>query len=334
MPRRDETPAVWPLLATQPSVLGDVRVRETGITVSAGSALLGLDVDGGRHLLVPLHPDEPLREDRTSRGVHITERTLLDGERSLRFADVACRVTHLVELFDILVDEMLDALERQPPSSPAACLAVLGRWRELLEHERGPLLGVERLAALLAELWHLRGIVERDPARRVDCWTGPRSDRHDLRRGSIALEVKATLVREGLSVEIHGQEQLEPPEGGDLYLGVMRLERVDRDGLTVPALVRELLDLGADRQQLIALLERAGYRLSESGTYERMHFRVRDHRIYTVDKRFPKIIASSFLSGAVPTGILRLRYDVDLTGESPVPLPAHELDTILTRLAA
>jgi hypothetical protein len=146
--------------------------------------------------------------------------------------------------------------------------------------------------------------------------------------------VKATLVREGLSVEIHGQEQLEPPEGGELYLAVMRLERVDRDGLTVPTLVRDLLELGADRQQLIALLDRAGYRLAESRTYERMHFRIRDHRLYAVDEAFPKIVASSFVSGAIPTGVLRLRYCVDLTGASPVPLSAHELETIFMRLAA
>jgi hypothetical protein len=331
--RRDEPAAVWPLLAAQP-VLGDMRVRETGIVVSAGPVLLGLDVNAGRHLLVPLRPDEPLREDRTSHGVHIVDRRLLDGERTQRFADVACRLPHLAELFNVLVDEMLDSLERQTPPGPAGCHAVLERWRELLEHERGTLLGTEQLAALVAELWYLREIVERDPARRLDCWVGPHGDRHDLRRRNMALEVKATLVREGLLVEIHGHEQLEPPEGGQLYLAVMRLERIDQEGLTVPELVRSLLDMGIDRKQLVDLLDRVGYRLTDSAAYDQFHFRVRDQRMYLVDAQFPRIIASSFVSGVMPRGILRLRYFVDLTGESPVSLPPHELDALMARFAA
>ncbi len=334
VPRRDETAAVWPLLAAQPSVLGDVRVRETGVAIAAGHVLLGLDAEGGRHLLVPLPLGEQLREDRTSQGVRIVERTFLDGERSLRFADVACRLPHLVELFDVLVDEMLDSLELRPASGHGACRVVLERWRELLERERERLLGGEQLAALLAELWYARKVVEHDPARRLDFWEGPHGGRHDLRRGGTALEVKATLVREGLSVEIHGQEQLEPPEGGQLYLAVMRLERVERDGLSVPVLVRHLLDSGVERHQLIGLLDRVGYRLADSLAYEHLQFRILDHKLYLVDEGFPRIIRSSFVSGNVPPGVLRLRYHVDLAGESPQALPADALDTIVARLAA
>jgi hypothetical protein len=36
----------------------------------------------------------------------------------------------------------------------------------------------------------------------------------------------------------------------------------------------------------------------------------------------------------MPRGILRLRYFVDLTGESPVSLPPDELDALMARFAA
>jgi hypothetical protein len=202
---------------------------------AAGQVLVGLDAGRLRHVLVSVAADAEIHEDRSSRGVQILERQLIDGTVTGRLLDGMCLEPHLHDPFDVVADGMLGRIEELPGAGDTACRAVLARWRE---RGRSALLGPERLAALLAELWHLRDIVGKDQRRRrLDCWRGPSGRPHDIERASIALEVR-------------------------------------------------------------------------------------------------RIVGASFAGGVLPAGVRHLRYDIDLTGEQPAPMPAAEADAVLATMAA
>jgi hypothetical protein len=300
--------------------LADLRVIETDVRLRDGPVLLGLGVDGHRHLLVPQPPTETINEDLNSQGVRIEQRDLLDRGRLRRFGDVHCLVPHLNELFGTVAAEMLVAVAQRPEDPIPACSLVLDRWRELLRPTPLRRLGAEQLAGLLAELLVLRDVLEHDPARRLDVWTGPERARHDLRRQDRAVEVKATLVREGLLVEIHGAEQLDPPSDGLLWLAVVRFESVPGGGLAVPDAVRDLIDLGVPRHDLLVRLAEAGYRVEDEESYGDVRYEVKERRLYAVEPGFPRIVPGTFVDGVMPAGVMRLTYVVDLTNQPPVPL--------------
>ena len=94
-------------------------------------------------------------------------------------------------------------------------------------------------------------------------WTGPTEALHDIQRDGDALEVKGTLNREGVTVEIHGLRQLEAPAGGTLHLVVHRLEHAAAQGISVPDLVRSVIDLGVSRHEFVRLLGRYGYDMAD-----------------------------------------------------------------------
>jgi hypothetical protein len=320
-------------LAKPPAGLADLRVVETAVSVPDGPVLRGLDVEGHRHLLIPVPAHTPVAEDRTSQGVHIEQRDLLDRGQLRRFGDVHCRIPHLNELFAKIADEMLGVLAEHQGDPIRACSVVLDRFRELLRPEAQRLLGRDQLAGVFAELLILKDIVALDSGRRLDCWTGPGGGRHDFRRGRFAVEVKGTLSREGLLVEIHGAEQLEAPDDGDLWLAVVRLENAPGEGRTVSELVREVLDLGVAESELTAKLAMSGYLTADADAYSHIRFDVRQRRVYLVEDGFPRIIPGSFVSGAVPSGVMRLVYVVDLTNEPPTPLEEDEEMGVLSRIA-
>jgi hypothetical protein len=325
---------VWAVLETRSGDLEGLRVRGTGAELPAGEVLVASGPDGHRHMLLPLDQGAGFAPDTGTRGVHITRRRLDTGKGIAEFVDVECRLAHLNPLFATLAREMLDAALAAPEQPATACRVVLDRWREFLGSERSPLLSEDRLVGLLAELLVLETVVGHDPHRRLDVWTGPSGAVHDLRRGDQALEVKGTHVREGRFIEIHGIEQLAAPEGGALHLTWFRFERDDTSPLSLPAAIRELRALGVDNVALTERLALAGYDAAHTGEYEQRRYRTVESRVYVVDASFPRVVPTSFASGAVPPGVLRLRYTVDLTNEPPTPLGDAAADEVYKALGS
>src|SRR5438105_2702849 len=60
----------WAVLGAATTDERSIRVEPTGLVLSSGDVLAGLDIFGGRHLLVPA-PAHDVREDRRSAGVQI-----------------------------------------------------------------------------------------------------------------------------------------------------------------------------------------------------------------------------------------------------------------------
>lgn len=319
--------AAWLALTEGLPGAGEIRLSSLDAANNTGHLLVGSDSHQRLHLLVPVPPGHPVRVDRRSKGVGIERNEYVVGADRRPFVDVVCYEPALNDIFHRLAAEMVTRVVDKPADSVSVCQEVLARWRELLERRRPPL-SPDALAGLFGELHVLSQLVARDPAHRVGAWVGPTGAVHDFQTATVEVEVKATARREGRLVGIHGAEQLQPTGDRELYLLFIRF-RIDTAGRSVGDLVASLKSAGVDGIQLDELVALSGW--SESVDDER--FVVVEERLYRVDDAFPKIVPDSFTEGDVPSGVVRLQYEVDLTGPQPAPLGGPAASAVLDDLA-
>jgi hypothetical protein len=145
-----------------------------------------------------------------------------------------------------------------------------------------------------------------------------------LRRARRAIEVKTTRAHTGRAVTIHGEDQLESPEGGDLHLHLVRLEEVPEGGGSVPDLVDELLAAGASAGEVFPAMAAAGVPAVDFPAAATVLFDVRERLTFPVDGQLPRIVPSTFAGGERPVGVLDVTYRIDLD---------HALDRALDEAA-
>lgn len=320
--------AIWRVLEVQPASTGAIRALETSHCTAVGKILAAIDENGARAVLFPTSEEDAFAPDISTK-VHLERRHLRWQGGEDTFVTVTCEVDRLKPVFTNLVEDMLESVSGS--ERPGGILRrVLDEWRDLLAAETMPVLGTHRLVGLIAELVTVREVISLDPVRDITVWTGPDAAVHDLRRGSRALEVKGSLARESLIIEIHGIHQLEPPQAHrQLHLVLYRFEEAPDGVLTVPTLVGEILALEVHRHEFLERLGRAGYDLADEDKYARRRFNLAERHIYAVDNVFPRLIPGSFIGGSVPAGVLLAHYSLDLTGPIPVALPVDEADQVL-----
>lgn len=326
--------AAWTVLETAASKAEPetVQVSPTGVAIGAGEILAGVDIFGHRHLLIPLLPGEAFAEDRSGGGVQL-RRVDVGGEAH---AGLVCLLPDLNPIFERLAREILGEATTGPATPARAAATVLVKWKRLLaDAAHKGVLGDEQLIGLLAELLCLQEILTRDPALRVSVWKGPDKLQHDFVSGEAAIEVKATIAREGRLVQISSVDQLDPTPSSSLHLALHRFAPGQGHGaLTLPGLIKSLVDLGPEARALDAKLEAAGYNRVHDEEYERRPFRLLERRVYdTLPETFPKITRQSFPAGDLPPGTLRLRYTIDLTDEPFAPLTVEQTKLLWASMA-
>jgi hypothetical protein len=327
MPERD-LDAVWTVLETEPPTSG-IEVSGTGFQLSAGEVLAGVDADLHRQLLIPLLPGEAAVADTRGRAVHVVRATV-DGKH---FLSLVCRSAELHPVFTQFARELLSSLVGA--ASPArAAVATLERWRTLFsDAARGALLGEQALVGLLGELLTLERLLERGAGSHLEYWTGPDGHQHDFRSRSRALEVKSTLAREGRIIGISSVDQLEAPPNARLWMTHHRFD-VDPAGHSLEDAATRVLRAGARRAELAACLQKVGVNLDHLEPYAGRRYRTVESRTYAVPgAAFPRLTRSSFVGAAVPPGVLRISYSIDLTNEPPGPLAPEEEERLIADLA-
>lgn len=317
-------------LVTPPGA-SELRVLPTSVSLEGRWVLYAIDHEGRYHLLVPVPADAVVDPDRRSAGVHLVSRELDDKDGRATFLDVACQKRHLHELFIHLADEMVQEL-RTARNPPAACRAVLARWRELLNREASSVLSEQALSGLYGELWYLRELVRVSP-NALQSWVGPLGERHDFARGETALEVKTTTQSHSQRYEIHGIDQLDPPTGGVLYLATILAEQTRAGGESVPELVAEIGSLGIETIDFWSKLSSAGYHPADEHHYLLPRFKVGFSSMYLVDESFPRIVRASFSGGELPARILRVSYVIDMAGAEASALSPNTAVEIYSQLA-
>jgi hypothetical protein len=308
---------------------GGIDAVPTGTSVAAGSVLVGLDRQRRRYVLVPLRPGEAFAEDRRGRAVHL----IMIKHGGQRYLAAQCLQRDLDPVFQQFAEEVLrTAIDSEAPAQ--AVVNALANWRRLLsDADRSGMLGERQIIGLMAELLTVAEVLQRDPNRRLEVWTGPSGHQHDLLWSGGALEVKATLIREGRLVPISSVDQLDEPPGASLHLVHHRFEMAP-DGSSLPDTIDQVRALGVDQLTLDSLLAGTGYSPAHEEHYRSRRFRLVDRHVYdVVDPAFPRIIPTSFLAGRVPDGTLRLSYTIDLTNTPPHPIAATAESALWERAA-
>ncbi|MCX6394844.1 MAG: PD-(D/E)XK motif protein [Solirubrobacterales bacterium] len=305
----------WIALAEKPTDDGHaVSTLALTESVPAGQVLLGRDLSGSRHLLIPA-VSESVVVDESSAAVRIQALELGGGTEVASYVDLVCVEESLFDVFADLVIVILR--EAVPTSDPAAeCAEVLARWREMLRPPKTEPLNAAQAAGLLAELMTVHDIVQLDPQRRIDMWMGPSGSTHDIRRADHALEVKATLSKGAAATGIHGLGQLAAPDGGDLHLVWMRFEQVPEGSLSVEGLITQLRQTTSSTEGMYRLLAGKGW-LAGRRSHE-ITFELVERRVFLVDDSFPRLIPSMLTAGTVPTDIDEFRYRVLLENQTPL----------------
>lgn len=326
---RQDLDGVWTVLSTGRPASG-VSVAPIGYHVAAGQLLAGIDHEGRRHLLIPLLPGEAARTNTKGRAVHVAR--LAHG--GANYMTVFCLLPELHHVFTQFCRELADSVEEA--TSPAREAAeAFDRWRDLFS-DAGRIghLSDEVLVGLLGELLAVEDLLNRGASSDLGFWVGPFNEMHDLRTPTHAIEVKATLVREGRVVSISSVDQLQEPKGADLVLRHLRLQR-DPGGFDIEALVAAAIDVGADAGEVARRLHEFGLTIDALDDYRGRKYRVAENRLYAVNgTAFPRITRSSFVAGDLPPGTLRVAYSIDLTNEPPYPLSDAEADAVLDAFAS
>jgi hypothetical protein len=274
-------------------------------------ALVGYDEFRRSHLLLRLDgaPEGSLTSDVAA--LQIAVRPLAVDGASAPYLDVTCLFDSVTEVFEHFIAAVLDRMTAAGDDAVTALKGVLEKWRQFLVPSGGPP-GRDKLAAVLGELLVVRDLAHIDPSRAVEAWVGPFGARHDFRRANTALETKTTQSHTSRRVTIHGEDQLEEPEAGTLYLHLVRLEHVASSGDSVASIADELLACGVAVDAIFDALAAAGVPPAELAATAEIRFDVRERLTVPVDDATPRIVARSFAGGARPVGIVDLNYVIDL----------------------
>jgi len=309
---------LWTAVATQPTTRA-FRTVEVGVDSVQGQLLAAVDRSDRRALLIPILAKQTLKEDLDGQAVVLRRRALEDEQSYRTYACLELVDASQDDLFTALCVEIIERIAAHPDKAVAALRKVLADWSALLAGARETL-SPSALVGLFGELYVLREMLGQDPGA-VAFWTGPERAAQDFHLGVNAVEVKTTVAVEGARVQINGATQLDLATPGRLILRWFRLGT--GQGVSVPALVDEIVELSDDPPGFAKLLQECGYREPEREIYARRLFEVLEHRAYEVGPAFPRIVAASFVGHAVPAGVEDVDYVIDLDS---APAAAARID--------
>ncbi|MGW4516458.1 PD-(D/E)XK motif protein [Streptomyces sp. NPDC004393] len=320
----------WERLEAAPAPRADVlRTSVLPVQTSCGQVLAAVDVNGTRHLMVPLRARQRIADTPVGAALGICERPLQNEDGYARYADIACSRRELDDVFTGLCGDVLVALEADAARPYHTARMVVDRWRQLFAPLPRTLTPAE-VIGLFGELLVLTRMLEDDPDA-VRYWTGPEGNRHDFSDGKRAVEVKSVVTAsERRTMHIHGLDQLETPAGGSLLLAWHRFEP-HPDGTSLPELVTHVRGMCGDELALLSKLVRLGYRPSGEDHHE-PRLRLVESRWHLVDDDFPRLTAASMAEGAPPLGVLDVRYTVDLAAARTEPLDDATVNDLLRHM--
>lgn len=324
---------IWDLIRRPTSPHSQIEAREfDNIQTPYGHPLVTIDINNRRHLLLPLPEGVEPTEDTKSSGIHILSNEWQDADKTTTYVDVVCLKPHLNGLFDMVLLDILKIYPNHPDRPDKVCVTVLDRWRELLSKEKGKLPDRATLLGIWGELKLLLRLTKIND-KTINTWLGPYGGRYDFFVGSTAIEVKSSMQRKAQTVTIHGHDQLEEPDDGELYLALIKAEEVPSQGESISDLVDQLIAVGCNRVKLMQALSRLGLTIDLIPECDDLRFKLTEFALYLVDDQFPKVTSASFEDGRLPNGIKDIVYKIDLSRQPPYPLSEDSKERILEQFA-
>lgn len=292
--------------------------------------LCAIDSLQQRHILISLRPEEQGLHDVESRGLTVeTKELTIHGQPASRYLDIRCDDPSGHGALDLIGGEIAGLLtaSRKPPADIVHTLLV--KWRRFWGQLPRQILSREEQLGLFAELWFLITwlVPKIGVAESIRRWRGPFGARHDFEWRGRSIEVKATTSTRGRVHRIHGVDQLEPPEDGDLLFYSLRLREEAGASNTLPALVakcRNQAQHDSDTQADIdAALAQARYSPAHEDEYEKLRLHILEEGLFLVTSQFPRLTRDRFSNG-IPRGIERIEYEINLSGFSDLCIATTE----------
>lgn len=191
-----------------------------------------------------------------------------------------------------------------------------------LESDRTVVLG------LIGELLLLADLTTQDPDA-ASTWVGPEGGRHDFRRGQVAIEVKTSLrsASQNLRIRVNALDQLEPPEGGTLFLHVVQLEVAQGGATSIASLVSRIRATASQEgtARVVNMLQARGV----SPDLAQPAFMVLARRTYQIGKDFPQLTTARLKEGRLDTGVSNVSYDIELSVAEPWRVVPYAVYSIL-----
>lgn len=319
---------LWQLVEEAHFGSSELWVHSVGTTSAGFDLCVGSDLQKRRHLLIPLPVDQLSAPHFKSSGLVVKTRMLMRDQTEKLYLDLICISPGLNAVFSHLILDVLQQMQPEEPKAAEICYSVLEDWKELFGLGSSQM-SKEQIVGLTGELIVLEVLTASNPAA-LSYWDGPAGGIHDFRCERRALEVKSTTRRHGRIFSISGHLQLDPPSGGDLHFVAIKLEQNPGGSVTIPGLIEKIRKNGVRPNLLTQKLSETGYVAGTNELAETARFDLSEFSIYCVNEQFPKIIASSFVSGNTPSGVLKITYEIDLSGDSPRALDSVQKNRFLS----
>lgn len=304
------------------------------VTLAVGSvdgAWVAMDEHSRQHLL--LQTESEIDIDPGVTTLAVSPHPLRIAGRDKRVLDITCLFASLSEVFDHFAAAVIQRIAVAADEPAEAVKSVLASWKSFLVPPSGPP-GLDKAAAILGELLVVRDAVKNSGLVDIGFWSGPFGQRHDLRGGVTAVEVKTTRAHTGYRVTVHGEDQLLPPDGGQLYLHFVRLEPVHGGPLRLTGMVDELLEAGVSAEQLFRALAASGVSAVDLPATDKTTFDLLERFTLPVDNQTPRIVPASFCGGQPPEGVVDISYVIDLSHTADRALGEDEYKMITRTVAA
>lgn len=313
----------YELLRAERVVEGESATTVLGSAWRLQDALLVKDHVGLIHLMTRLPEDRERFDVPLGRLLRAAWIEAQDGGSRREWLDVVCTDARLLRTFLSLIGEMLDRSDESGRPSIDELADVLESWRAALARERTAM-DRNRLVGLFGELTVLDRLAARDPQAALSSWKGRQGAVHDFSRTN-ALEVKALIGDGSPAVTIHGENQLDPPSGGELHLVAFRIAD-SAEGESIDELTARIAEHGVPLEEILRTLGDD----APGAEDRRRRFAIEDVRLHVVTDEFPGLRASR-LSPEALRGVSSISYQLSLDA-CPGQLDPDFLDTVLENL--
>lgn len=302
-----------------------------GVDSDAGPVRFALGRKGEGRLLVPIGSSERVPAIAETPTLRIVDEHYAFGRTSWRFLDLTCLVPELDRVFGEVADEIVSRIAAGH-GAIRACTSTLGEFRMLLVPKSSSV-PAERLVGLIGELLLLDELLDIEPTA-TELWRGPLGERHDFRGGVLAAEVKTTSRAADQLLHVTSIDQLLEPADGELHIVRYTLEQTAGGSLLLGSLFTRIVGKSGNPLRIRELLARMDCPDPLAEEWNEVRFQLEDSRSYRVDAAFPRVVPGSLAEGVLPSGVSKVRYDVDLAAAEHARLSPAEHREFLERMIA
>lgn len=297
---------------------GKEKLLGTGVNVAAGDVRCFRKSNGEIGLVIPATKEEyaVFNPDMQSHALHLTKLKIHESGELQYEARLSLKDKNQKTIFYYFIDEVLEFLAANPTSGINEVAAHVARWRRLFAGGSFSPMSISEEVGLLCELHLLLELTEAGIPGALERWVGPENANHDFEFPTFSIECKGSRALERMSVEIHGERQLIPTDDKDLFLEFRRYQLNPDGQLSIPALVGELLELGAvNPETLLSKLRLVGcdpFNVTAEDSFNK--FFAIDQFAFHVTEEFPRVVIRNDNNR-----INNVRFSIDLAGPTSVP---------------